>query len=88
MHGVTGGWLSTLSSLRGLRVLEGLSRGAAEPCPFGEGTCEGAVIQLLLQLFFHLVQQLEEGFSASEWWHHPEGLRNKALRPRGGGGHV
>lgn len=77
MPGVTGGWLSTLSSLRGLRVLERLSSGAAEPCPFGEGTCEepGALIQLLLQLFFYLVQQLEEGFSASEWWHRPKAIQ-------------
>lgn len=58
-------------------MLEKLNSGAAEPCSFGEGTCEvpGALIQPLLQLFFHLVQQLEESFSASEWWGHPKEIQ-------------
>lgn len=43
---------------------------------FWEGTCRGAwcsdPARLLLLLFFHFVQHLEESFLASEWWGHPK----------------
>lgn len=31
--------------------------------------------KLLLLLFFHLVQHLEESFSALEWWDHPREIQ-------------